>query len=279
MAASDHPQHESPHPEQTRLVAVPGRRLALTVSGAGGPTVVLETGLEAPSEAWQPVQEAVAGVTRVVRFDRAGRGQSDPAPTPRTCDDMVADLRALLRAADIPPPYVLVGNSLGGMNARLYAHRHPDEVVGLVLVDAAHQDQFARIGGAMPPAEVLPEAARGFHAFWAGGGWRDPANNREGVDFVASGAQLREISTLGELPMTVLVSGAFLQQGGHSPGARQLHALWVELQRELAGLSAAAELRVLEASGHFIQQDQPGVVADAIRDVIEAASRARGTTP
>src|SRR3712207_6248300 len=103
-------------------------------------------GLGAPSEYWAPVQQEIAGLTRVCRFDRAGRGKSDPAPTtPRTCADMVADLRALLHNAGIPAPYVLVGNSLGGMNARLYAYEHPEEVAGLVLVDGSHQEQFARI--------------------------------------------------------------------------------------------------------------------------------------
>jgi pimeloyl-ACP methyl ester carboxylesterase len=133
------------------LVDVGGYRLAIHCIGEGSPTVVLETGLGAPSEDWAPVQQEIAGLNRVCRFDRAGRGNSDPAPTtPRTCADMVADLRALLRNAGIPAPYVLVGNSLGGMNARLYAYRHPEEVAGLVLVDGSHQDQFTRSVEALP---------------------------------------------------------------------------------------------------------------------------------
>ena len=120
---------------QHTLVDVGGYRLAIHCIGEGSPTVILETGLGAPSEYWAPIQQEIAGLTRVCRFDRAGRGKSDPAPTtPRTCADMVADLRALLHNAGIPPPYVLVGNSLGGMNARLYAYQHPEEVAGLVLV-------------------------------------------------------------------------------------------------------------------------------------------------
>ena len=95
------------------LVDVGGYRLAIHCIGEGSPTVVLETGLGAPSEYWAPIQQEIAALTRVCRFDRAGRGKSDPAPTPRTCAGMVADLRALLHNAGIPPPYVLVGNSLG----------------------------------------------------------------------------------------------------------------------------------------------------------------------
>jgi pimeloyl-ACP methyl ester carboxylesterase len=86
------------------LVNVGGYRLAIHCLGEGSPTVVLETGLGAPSEYWAPIQQEIAGLTRVCWFDRAGRGKSDPAPTPRTCADMVADLRALLHNASIPPP-------------------------------------------------------------------------------------------------------------------------------------------------------------------------------
>jgi pimeloyl-ACP methyl ester carboxylesterase len=95
------------------LVDVGRYRLAIHCIGEGSPTVVLETGLGAPSEYWAPIQQEIAWLTRVCRFDRAGRGKSDPAPTPRTCADMVADLHALLHNASIPAPYVLVGNSLG----------------------------------------------------------------------------------------------------------------------------------------------------------------------
>lgn len=261
--------------EASRLVDVGGYRLAITGSGAGSPTVVLETGLGAPSEAWVPVQREVARFAHVCRFDRAGRGQSDAAPTPRTCAEMVADLRALLRNAAVPGPYVMVGNSLGGMNARLYAHRHPDEVAGLVLVDGSHHDQFVRIGEALPaPEPAAPDAHKGFYQFWAGGGWRDPANNVERVDFVASHGQLRAIDSLGDLPMVVLVSATFLLEVPTRPEARpRLHEIWQELQRDLADLSTNSAYRVVETSGHFIQRDRPGEVVAAIREVVQAARR------
>jgi pimeloyl-ACP methyl ester carboxylesterase len=174
---------------------VGGYRLAIHCVGEGSPTVVLETGLGAPSEYWASVQQEIPGLSRVCRFDRAGRGKSDPPPTtPRTCADMVADLRALLHNAGIPAPYVLVGNSLGGMDARLYAHRHPEEVARLVLVDGSHQEQFTRLSEALPePEPSSPDSHKDFYHFWAGGGWRDPTNNPESVDFVRSGEQLRAI--------------------------------------------------------------------------------------
>jgi pimeloyl-ACP methyl ester carboxylesterase len=260
------------------LVDVGGYRLALHCIGEGSPTVVLETGLGAPSEYWAPIQQEIAGLTRVCLFDRAGRGKSDPAPTttPRTCADMVADLRALLHNASIPAPYVLVGNSLGGMNARLYAYQHPEEVAGLVLVDGSHQDQFTRSVEALPePEPNSPDSHKGFYRFWAGGGWRDPANNPENVDFVRSREQLRAIHSLGELPVVVLASEVFLQDTPARPEAGpRLHEMWQDLQRDLANLSSKGIYSVVEGSGHFIQRDRPEVVVDAIRWVLDSAPQA-----
>ena len=102
-------ESKAPRDGEYTLEDVGGYRLAFHCIGEGSPTVILETGLGAPSEDWVPVQQEIAGLTRVCRFDRAGRGKSDPPPTtPRTCADMVAELRALLHNAGIPPPYVLL---------------------------------------------------------------------------------------------------------------------------------------------------------------------------
>src|SRR5256885_1550156 len=85
--------------------------------------------------------DAVAEFTRACSYDRAGYGFSDDGPRPRTSRACVEELRALLRAAKVPAPYVLVGHSFGSHNVRLYAAMHPDEVAGIVLVDPAHEDR------------------------------------------------------------------------------------------------------------------------------------------
>jgi pimeloyl-ACP methyl ester carboxylesterase len=259
-----------------QLVDIGGRRLAITCAGSGRPAVVLEGGLDIgvglPSAGWAMVQDAVAALTHVCRYDRAGLGRSDPAPPPRTGAQMVADLRSMLRAAGVESPYVLVGHSMGGMVVRLYAHLYPDEVGGLVLVDSSHQDQFERIGSLLPPPYPgAPEEFLGFRRFWAEGGWRDPTRNREGVDFPAMQQELNAISSLGDLPVRVLVSGEFLRLVPDRELARRLHEQMVEMQQELARLSTRSELTVVENSGHFIHLDQPQVVIDAIRDMVSLA--------
>jgi pimeloyl-ACP methyl ester carboxylesterase len=128
-----------------RLVEVePGRRMNVYCSGHGSPAVIFDSGLGDSTRAWAFVQPRVATFTRACSYDRAGFGFSDPSPRPSTGANAVEDLRRLLSALRIKPPYVLVGHSLGGLNVRLYAEMHPADVGGLVLVDPTLEDVFTR---------------------------------------------------------------------------------------------------------------------------------------
>lgn len=121
------------------------RRLNLLVAGQGAPTVIFAPGLNGTTLHWARVQHAIALRTRTIAFDKAGIGFSDPGPMPRTASAIVDDLRAALFAAGVGPPYVLVGHSSGGLQMRLFAFRHPQEVVGMVMVDSASEHQDRRI--------------------------------------------------------------------------------------------------------------------------------------
>jgi pimeloyl-ACP methyl ester carboxylesterase len=115
-----------------------GRRLNLVCAGQGSPAVIFEAGLSGWSRSWVLVQPPVAAVTRTCSYDRAGMGFSSAAPAgPRTSSEAVDDLHALLKAAHIAPPLVLVGHSMGAMHLRLYVDRYPADVAGMVLVDPA----------------------------------------------------------------------------------------------------------------------------------------------
>jgi pimeloyl-ACP methyl ester carboxylesterase len=127
-----------------RLVDIGGRKLNLFCSGSGSPTVVFESPSGAGGWAWWEVQPRVAARTRACVYDRAGFGFSDPTPRAADANDAVEDLHALLAAAAIAPPFVLVGNSVGGAAAQLFAWRHPDEISGLVLVEPMHEDENVR---------------------------------------------------------------------------------------------------------------------------------------
>jgi len=132
-------------PLRGRLVDVGGHRLRILESGAGmpGPTVVLECGIGgATAASWGWVQHGVERFAPVVAYDRAGLGFSDPGPMPRDGRRLVEELHALLRASGHAPPYIFVGHSYGGLLARLFADRWPDEIAGVVLVDSSHPRQF-----------------------------------------------------------------------------------------------------------------------------------------
>ena len=130
------------------LVNIGDFSMHLYCIGSGSPTVVLDAGLGVLSLTWAPVQKRVAKTTRVCSYDRAGYAWSDSAPTPRTSQNIAANLHTLLANAGEKPPFVLVGHSFGGYNVRVFAHEHKAEVVGLVLVDSSHEEQSSRI----PPA-------------------------------------------------------------------------------------------------------------------------------
>lgn len=269
---SDNPASPTSGDTVSRRIAVGGRSLAITCSGSGSPTVVLESGLGAESAWWEPVQDAVARFTRVCRFDRAGKGRSDPAPTPRTSHEMAADLHTLLANADLPGPYVLVGHSVGGLNVRVYASEYPAEIAGIVLVDSMHEDQFATLAPILPPPfPGEPAALTGFRQFWATE-WTDPTKNVEGIDFPASFVQGRAVTSLGALPLIVLTAGyGEDSELGVAPAAfRQMwSSRWWALQSRLAALSTASTHRLVPESGHFIQRDAPDAVIAAIRQMVE----------
>ena len=122
-------------PPPGKFVRLQNRRVHLRDMGEGSPTALFESGLMSTVLTWQQIQPQLAQVTRVVSYDRPGLGWSDPGPEPRTASRIVDELHALLAEAKIPPPYVLVGHSFGGLTMPLFAARYPEEVCGVVLID------------------------------------------------------------------------------------------------------------------------------------------------
>jgi pimeloyl-ACP methyl ester carboxylesterase len=126
-----------------RLVSIGTHHLHLNCAGEGQPAVVFDAALGASSLSWSLVHAEIARVTRACVYDRAGFGWSEAGPLPRTAGQIATELRQLLRSAGIPPPYVLVGHSFGGLVMRLFTARHPADVAGLVLIEPAIPDEWA----------------------------------------------------------------------------------------------------------------------------------------
>ena len=114
------------------------------------PVVVMDSGMGNSSESWLGIQPRVAEFARVCIYDRAGLANSDPSKHTQNTDQIAVDLNHLLNHAAVPRPLVLVGHSLGGINVRMYASMYPKEVVGMVLVDSAHEEQFAKMNALVP---------------------------------------------------------------------------------------------------------------------------------
>lgn len=255
-------------------IDIGGRTLWLSCRGAGKATVILEAGLGADHRSWAAVQPAVAQFARVCSYDRAGLGQSDPAPTPRTSQDVVQDLHQLLQAAGERGPYILVGHSFGGLHVQLFAHTYPAEVLGLVLVDAVHEAWWSRAAALLPPpaADDSPRL-QNFRQFMTVG-YTDPAKTAEGIDIPATVAQLQQAGSLGDTPLLVLVAGlpTVLAPGLPSALESELnHLLQQTLPEELLARSSLSIRLPVEDSGHNIPQEQPDAVVVAVRTMLDVA--------
>ena len=242
----------APSAAAARRVDVGGYRLYLRCAGTGSPVVILDAGAGDTLETWDWVFPDVRKFTRVCAYDRAGLGQSDAGPVPRTSAEIVEELQALLSRARVLGPYVLVGHSFGGLNVRLYAARHPDEVKGLVLVDATPED-YPDQGAALlsrGDAEKL-RTARGLA----------PAAFLAELDGMAQSAAAVRAAKPTAAPVIVLTSA--LGDGGPT-----VRALWTDLQARMAASFPNSRQVIAEDSGHYIQFDRPDLVVGAIREVV-----------
>jgi pimeloyl-ACP methyl ester carboxylesterase len=266
-------------PPPGHLVDIGGYRLHLWCTGDGAPAVILDAGLGGTSAGWGFVQPEVARFTRVCSYDRAGMGYSDPGPSPRTARRIARELAELLARSEVVGPVVLVGESIAGFNVRVFASDHPERAAGLVLVDASHEDDAHEVPG-MARFVPLLSTIGVFRLVGVSFGQRveslAPSVQRyaQATRFRAAGYQAAadEVMHIGEtvsevrntrrkLTIPVLVV----------TGARGADENWRRLQHDEASLSERGCLITAQQSGHVIPVDQPAVVVDAIRTVVEIA--------
>ncbi|MIL09208.1 alpha/beta hydrolase [Salmonella enterica subsp. enterica] len=292
-------------PAPGRLADIGGRRIHIDCRGSGAPTVILEAGADTSGSAlWEPVAQAVSKTSRVCSYDRAGLMWSDPGPSPRDGEAIVGDLRKALEATGEHGPYVMVGASLGGPLVMLYTARHPDDVAGVVFVDAAHPDQIARLEQAsgvvddpaplvfraiaslawtglpraLLPTPDLPELPA--HVAAAIGAYQAPslaAALDEAVAMPAIFRQAGALRNLGNRPLAVLSHGkqwqdySAAQQAGAGMSREQFErheAAWAQMQGELATWSSDSTHVTLRDSSHVVQLERPDTVIAAIAEVV-----------
>jgi pimeloyl-ACP methyl ester carboxylesterase len=249
---------------QGRLVDLGGRHLYLECQGTAAPTIVFVAGLGDRGEtAWGAVWGRVARSTRACVYDRAGLGRSDPNPKSATYQGAADDLHALLRRGRIPGPYVLVGHSLGGLLARLYAHQYPADVAGVVLVDATPVAWFPTVQRLLPPALLSPLT-----------------HNPEGFDLRQGLTSLTPLDRPGVLdrrPLAVIWAPNQPPPGLPPSTTQELARSWEAEQARLARLSSASRLQRVPGSGHYLQRDRPDLVVAGIDDVLRTLQRPAAT--
>jgi pimeloyl-ACP methyl ester carboxylesterase len=276
-----------------------GRRLHMVVMGEdkGQPTVILEQGMGSFSSNWYWVQSDLAAITRVVAYDRAGLGWSDPLPggQPHNALGNARALHTALVNAGISGPYVLVGHSAGGINMLVFAATFPEDTAGFVLLDSTHPDQFLRYPPKQAQAqkrvaqlvtlfaigarlgilrlmngphfldadELTPDQRAALQAYFAStrlaAGMKGEVAAQEKFTF----PQARAVKGLGDVPLVVLTAGETAAQV----------PVQIELHDELASLSSSSIHHVVEGASHTSlashSEFQPQVTA-AIRQVMNA---------
>ena len=285
-------------PPPGTLVDVGGRRLHIVCEGNGEPAVIFEGSGFGNSLSFSVARAEIAAHTRVCSYDRLGTGWSDPGPDVVSVGVLADDLAALLEGAGLPPPHILVPSSIGGLTVELFARRYPEQVAGLVFLDAANSDTFAQRAAdvglvARMGACLLPVAAR-IGALRAIDPWglRDDARamalmyRTERWDTFCSFARgiaqsLEEFRSAPALPADVPLvvlshekPTEFLP-GGLDSWAPELIAEWYPVQQSFAARSTRGSWQIVPGSGHLIASDQPAAVASIVLQMLGQARAGR----
>ena len=237
-------------------IDVDGHLLRMRVAGAGTPTVVLEIGLGGPLEEWAAVQPAVAKFTRVVAYDRIGANHRGPVLTGR---DVAAELHAALVKANLPPPYVLVGQSFGGVYNQSFASLYPNEVAGMVLLDPTTEKFILWMRERHPEKEFTILR----HSDWP-----------EAAGILATFDELRGGDPLPDIPVVVVTAARHVAERWFS---EKVLPVWTANHEALAQSFPQGRHVITEKSGHAIHIEQPELVIDLIRNVVAQARGAQST--
>src|SRR3954447_3633739 len=288
------------NPMVGKRIDVNGRKMHIHCTGDGSPAVILDSGLGDTYLSWRKVQPEIATFTHVCSYDRSGLGFSDVSFSDRTSKAIAEQLHDLLQAANVAPPYILVGHSMGGYDVRLYASLYPSDVSGMVLVDSSHPDQENRMPAEIKNMQGSWEREAEFLRFTMPFGIprlmgfceSEPAlraaecnwhSAHEGLAemkaFRDSAAQAAATGSLGGMPLAVL---------SHDPDkpsselpadlAKPMNDAWEKMQEELAHLSSRGTQVVAKNSSHYIQLDRPDVVINGVRSVLQQAREVQRTS-
>ena len=264
--------------EMDKNVSVGTHSLHIRCLGRGSPTVVIDTGVGDTMERWQAFQSQVAQITHVCTYDRAGYGSSESGPLPRHSQRAADELQQLLKNAGVRGPYVLVGHSLGGLNMQVFANRYPDLVAGMILLDPApvpfitgqafpelsqmFEQQAVDLQRVAEAARQSPDADAQVKANYL------EAVASENNELIGeSASQVAAIESFGDIPLVVIGSGK--PNSAFGPEAEAFQQFWIEQNRELTAKSSNGKFVLAQESSHYLHEDAPNLVLDAIRQMVK----------
>lgn len=257
-----------------RMIDVGGRQLYIECTGSGGPTVVLQSGLGESSSYWSRVAPSIAATSTVCAYDRAGHGRSDSVDGPQDGIALARDLHSLLERAGISGPVILVAHSSGGPYVRVFAARYPDQVAGVVFLDAQPAEAFTALPD-YPASYRMLQLIYGMSPSLARAGFLGPvlglpanqssaAAARNARDELASLPtalqQAQALTSLGDRPLIVVTAGSGQQAG------------WLTAQQQMTVLSTDSVQRVVASATHssLIIGDEAAASTQAILDMVDA---------
>lgn len=260
--------------QRHELVDVGGYRLDVVRAGQGSPVVVFEAGLGDSLDDWASVWPEVAKLTTVVVYSRAGFGRSDPPTNPadRSARREVGELHTLLTRLGVAPPYVLVPRSYGSILARLYTSLWPNDIAGLVIVEGTHEQQVKRWGSI---DSTYPAA---FRVFFDSVLRTLPPNSAEAGETretmrIQAAGEVEGLTPLPDIPIAVLTSMKADPAARYVNGTPRGHEVWRALHDEWFRRSRNGMHIETSHAGHGLQNDEPQLVIEAIRFVLDRVRR------
>jgi len=291
--------HRNPPPGS--FYNINGRRMHIECTGEGAPAVVLEAAASAPWSQWRKVQPELSRATKVCSYDRAGHGWSEPRDGPRDAETIVAELHALLEQAHIKPPYILAGQSAGGLYMREYAREFPNEIVGVALIESSSPRQIDELPGFRATYEEDKREAKSSLwkdrlRVWFGwerlqGNCHESATDYPGVwlaqynamdcrpdyvdtdeselnDFETSSRQAGRLTSFGDKPLLVITRDPDVRRGLSPQGIAQI-PFWQREQEESKSLSPRSWRVIARGSAHMVTHDKPGVIIAELTRLID----------
>ncbi|NGX36501.1 MAG: putative aminoacrylate hydrolase RutD [Candidatus Anoxychlamydiales bacterium] len=289
---------EKKYPPPGKIVDIGGYRLHLNCSGKKGPSVVLDSGLGDFSLTWYYIQPQIAKFTHVCSYDRAGLGWSDKGPNPRTSIKIAQELHTLLHNANVKPPYVLVGHSLGGLNMQVFANLYPNEVAGLILLDSSHENQEKFLQKLRPGdsafqikikmfwylvkpiwlpktlakyiiSEDVPKEISSLDFAISFNTKNSFTNYEESKSFTKDLPSLKNDFLKGK-PLIVISGGKYEQiPGTTKEEMKKIIQVWMSFQNDLVSKSQKGQHWIAENSGHMIPLQEPQIVVKAVKEMVK----------